>query len=209
MMMKHFTMDTMTGAAKWAAALLLAVCLGGCQTARVAQPLTSELAGNEPQTQMEFWHTLGERPVTSNDEAFHGLILYMDERDDAGDYAQRVGLLQSRGMLDGDFDHPASEAVTRGTMAVAIVRLLDIEGGVTMRVFGPTPRYATRELRYMNFYMPSSPQQTFTGSEFLGLMGRVEDSQRVAHPADADSLRPEEEAAPAPEDEGNGGEGGA
>ncbi len=156
--------------------LLLVV---GCQHAKVGEPLTDKLAGNDPDSQIEFWHALAERPVTSNDEAFHGLLLYTDREDPADSYDGRVSLLKERRMLPKGFDRPANESISRGVLAVALVRALEIKGGVTMHLLGPTPRYATRELMYMNLYPPSSPQQTFAGSEFVGIMGRVEDYQRV------------------------------
>ena len=36
---------------------------------------------------------------------------------------------------------------------------------------------------YMNLYPVSSPNQTFTGNEFLGIIGRMEDYQR-SNPAE-------------------------
>ena len=48
-----------------------------------------------------------------------------------------------------------------------------------MRMFGPSPRYATRELRYIGLFPQSSPQQTFSGPELLGIIGRAEDYQRL------------------------------
>jgi hypothetical protein len=48
-----------------------------------------------------------------------------------------------------------------------------------MRLFGPHDRYAVRELQYAGVYPPSSPQQTFSGQEFLGIIGRAEDYQRA------------------------------
>jgi hypothetical protein len=59
------------------AALTTMLC-AGCQTARVAEPLTAKLAGSEADTHMEFWHQLADRPVTCNVDAFHGLLLYLD-----------------------------------------------------------------------------------------------------------------------------------
>jgi hypothetical protein len=47
-----------------------------------------------------------------------------------------------------------------------------------LSVLGPTPRYATRELQYIGVYPPSSPEQVFSGTELVGIMGRVEDYQR-------------------------------
>ena len=157
--------------------------VGGCQTAKVAQPLTGKLAGNDPDSQLEFWHTLATRPVTSNDEAFHGLLLYADGQDPAKDYSGRLGVLKSRKMLPEKFDAPADRAVERGPLAVAIVRLLDIKGGVMLRLTG-AQRYAVRELQFLDLYPPSGPNQTFSGTEYLGIIGRLEDYQR-GNPAEA------------------------
>jgi hypothetical protein len=155
----------------------------------VAQPLTEKLAGNDADSQLEFWHELAGRPVASNDEAFHGLLLYTDREDPADSYEARVNLLKQRKMLPKNFNRPANESLSRGDLAVALVRALEIKGGLTMRALGwtgaaPSPRYATRELMYLNLYPPSSPNQTFSGSEFLGIIGRAEDYQRV-NPAKA------------------------
>jgi hypothetical protein len=163
--------------------LLLAISLGGialagCQTAHVAHPLTESLAGNDPDSQMDFWHTLADRHVTSNDEAFHGILLFFDGKDDSATYAQRVATLKSRKMLPANFSETSADAVRRGTLAVVIVQGLAIKGGWAMHAFGPTERYALRELVYMDLYTPSSVNQTFSGSEFLGIVGKLEDYQQ-------------------------------
>jgi len=154
----------------------------GCHTAKVAQPLTGKLAGNDPDSQLEFWHTLATRPVTSNDEAFHGLLLYTSGEDPAKDYPGRVAVLKQRKMLPGNFDRPADEAVQRGPLAQAICKALDIKGGLMLRMTG-AQRYAVRELQFLELYPPSGPNQTYSGSEFLGIIGRMEDYQR-GNPAD-------------------------
>ena len=156
---------------------LILFLVTGCGTAKVAQPLTAELASSDPAAQLEFWHTLNDRPITSNDEAFHGLLLFFDGQDPAESYEQRVQVLKSRRMLPQDFDQPADQAVQRGTLAVALTRGLNIEGGLMSRLTGNHPRYATREMVYHDLYPPSSPQQTFSGAEFLGVIGRAEDYQ--------------------------------
>ena len=151
----------------------------GCHTAHVQEPLTQKLGGSDPGDQLEFWHQLADRPVTCNDEAFHGLLLYLDSKDENADYAARISDLKSRGMLPKDFNKPANDAVTRGDLAIAIAKALQIKGGVIMHLGGSMiPRYATRELVYMEIYPPSAPHQTFSGAEFLGIIGRVEDWQR-------------------------------
>ena len=150
----------------------------GCRTAEVAEPLTQKMAANGPQTQMQFWHALADRKVTSNDEAFHGLLLFLDGQDPAADYGGRLEVLKSRGLLPTGFERPANEAVNRGTLAVLLVRALQVDGGLLLRLFPHSPRYATRELQFLGLYPRSSPHQTFSGPEFLGIMGRVEDYER-------------------------------
>jgi hypothetical protein len=169
--------------------LILAAVLGasllsaGCHSAKVAEPLTAKLGGSDPDSQLEFWHTLAQRNLTSNDEAFHGLLLYLSDGDPATDYDGRVKELKSRGLLDASFHQPADQAVERGILAQTIVRALKIKGGVFQRLTHDNPRYAVRELMYMDLYPASSPNQTFSGTEFLGIMGRIEDYQR-GNPAD-------------------------
>jgi len=189
----------------WAATLLA----GGCSVTRVTQPVPAELYANDVDAQLEFWHTLANQPLTSNDEAFHGLLLYLDGEDPAKNYTERVEILKLRKMLPSGFKGVADDAVSRGDLAVAIVRTLDIKGGLTMRVFGPSPRYAVRELTYQAVYPPSSPNQTFSGAEFVGIIGRVEDYQR-GNPADVPAeVLPSEMERSIPEEKGDlGAEGG-
>ena len=157
--------------------LILLAALAGCQSAHVAQPLTQTIKGDDMDAQLEFWHQLAERPMTSNDEAFHGLLLYLDQSDPNTDYVSRVNALKSRRLLPASFDRPADEAVTRGTLAMAISRALGIKGGMMMHLAPNVDRYAVRELVYMDLFPPSTVNQTFSGSEYVGIIGRMEDYQ--------------------------------
>src|SRR5439155_21717788 len=74
-----------------------AFCLlsaAGCQSAHVGRALNPNLAGNDPGQQLEFWHELTTEPVASNDQAFHGVLLYLDGKDDGADYPARLQTLK-------------------------------------------------------------------------------------------------------------------
>jgi hypothetical protein len=157
--------------------VLLATVMTGC-AAIPAQPLDKSLAGDDPDAQLAYWHTLPDRKVISNDEAFHGLLLFVDSQDPSDSYQQRMTKLKSKGLLPNSFNEPAEAAATRGTLAVVLVHALSIHGGVTIHIFVDQPRYAVRELVYTGLYPPSSPQQVFSGAQFLGIIGRAEDYQR-------------------------------
>jgi hypothetical protein len=149
--------------------------LAGCQTATVSRSVVADVGGDDQDSQISFWHTLATKPVASNDDAFHAILLDVDETDPNPDYAARVKALKARGFLLSCFDRPAKEGVTRGTMAVALYQMAGIKGGVMLQIFGPNERYCVRELRYLNMLPPSSPNQTFSGVELVGVIGRYED----------------------------------
>jgi hypothetical protein len=166
------------------APFLFTLFVAGCHSTPV-QPLAPEVMAGDEDAQLEFWHALPARKTVSNNEAFHALLLFVAEHDDAGDYDGRVQAMKERKMLPAGFSEPSDQPVRRGTVAVALARALDIKGGLTMRMFGATSRYATRELQYAGVFPPSSPQQTFSGAEFLGIIGRAEDYQRDMQTDDA------------------------
>lgn len=171
---------------------IILVCLSmvwgiGCQSAQVQRPLTADLSANDSHTRTEFWYQLANRPVTSNDDALHALLLYMDSADPSPDYAARVATLKQRGIIPVNFDQPATQAADRGDFAVALVHALDIHGGVTMALTGATPRYAVRALVYRGIYPDSSPNQGLSGGEFVGIMQKAEEYQRGS-PADAPAV---------------------
>ena len=100
----------------------------------------------------------------SNDEAFHALLLFVENQQPAADYDSVLRWLKERKMLDADFNEKGRRcrAAGRRSQSHWSVRL-SIKGGLTMRIFGPHPRYAERELEYAGVYPPSSPQQIFSG----------------------------------------------
>lgn len=156
---------------------LLVLVAAGCQSP-TAQPLAPAHAGSDPKAQMDFWHSLPDRKAVSNDEAFHALLLFADGQDPATSYADRLRILRQRKMLPDGFDSPADAPLRRGTLAVGLLRALSIKGGLTLHLFSSSPRYAVRELEFAGLYPPSSPHQTFSGAELIGIIGRAEDYQR-------------------------------
>lgn len=154
----------------------------GCQSAHVRKPLPAAVYGSDADAQMEFWHSLADQKVTTNNAAFHGVLLFLDNADPSADYNARVAALKARHLLPAGFDRAADEAVLRGTLAVTLVQSLHIKGGLMLTAFGPTTRYCLRELEYQGLYPVSSENQTFSGAEFLGVIGKMDDYQKSHKP---------------------------
>lgn len=160
-----------------------ALVISGCATAKVSRTVVADLGADDQDTQIDFWHTLATKPVACNDDAFHAIILDLDETDPNADFSARVSALKARGLLLNSFTGGPNDAVSRGVVAVALCQAAGIKGGLIMHLTGPSERYCLREMQYMNLLPPSSPNQTFSGLELVGVIGRFEDYER-GNPSD-------------------------
>ncbi len=154
--------------------LLVTAAMAGCQRTQVDSPLLTDYPVEDEAARMAYWHGLAERPLVSNDEALHGLIVLIRGDDPTRNFEQRVQWLAERDYIDAGFGRPPNESVERGMIAGVIAQVLDIQGGLTMRLVGPHPRYATRELVYLDIMEPGTSQQGMSGIEFVGLIAEAE-----------------------------------
>ena len=151
--------------------------LSGCTAAHVSRPAVTKFGGNKDSAQFEFWRRVNAAPIACYDDVFHGLLLYLNEKDPATEYAGRVRVLKEQGMIPTGFDRPPDEAVSRGILAMAVTRILNIKGGMMMHLTGDNPRYSLLELQDMDLFPPSSGNQTFSGAAFVGIIGKMHDYQ--------------------------------
>jgi hypothetical protein len=152
----------------------VAALLGGCQHSHVAPPLATNYPPADVSAEMEFWHTLADARLTSNDEALHGLIILANKSDESKTYDDRIKWMIEHGYLPSGWNAPADDAVERGTVARILTGIMKIEGGLSMHILGSHPRYSTRELVYMNLMPPSTPQQGIAGIDFVGMIAKAE-----------------------------------
>lgn len=155
--------------------LALAAIVPGCQRTQVTGSPALDHEPGDTAAEMAFWHDLADRQLTSNNEALHGLIAFAEGSDPNRTYEERVKWLTQRGWLAEDFAGAADEVAERGTIASILAHALNIKGGLTMRLVGPHPRYAVRELVHLGIMPPSSAQQGLSGIEFVGIIGRAEE----------------------------------
>lgn len=156
-----------------AAAALAGAALTGCARTVADSSLVTrdEIRGDE----LEFLAQLEEQTIVTNNDALHGLFLLERGEDPFESYEQRAAEARRLGWLPLNGEPPpADESATVGMVSVAIVRLAGIKGGVTMRLFGPTPRAATRELVYLTVLPDRTAYQALTGPEFIEVLGRAD-----------------------------------
>jgi hypothetical protein len=127
---------------------------------------------------MEFWHTLPQRRVASNDEAFHALLLFVDGADPAADYDGRV-----RAMRDRDAPAGLRRGGGRGRQARGRSPSRWRGAGDQGRAVdaGVRPDAAVRRARAaVHEPVPAEqPAADVQRAELLGIIGRAEDYQRM------------------------------
>ena len=124
---------------------------------------------------LDFWDALADQSVVSNDDALHSFILIEDGTDPSPDFQARMALAAQKGWLIGTpTSLEANESATVGLLSVAACEILGIEGGLTMRLMGPSPRYCTRELSSMGMLPGLTPNEALTGLEFIAFVGNIE-----------------------------------
>lgn len=180
-----------------AALLALAAFAGaaGCSRTTLERSVVDDRFGDE----QAFWTDLETRRVVTNNDALHGFFITADGADPNPTYEDRLAAARERGWITDAFQpdsHPANESATVGELSVVACRIADIKGGLTMRLLGPTPRYAAKELVYMEILPDRADNQSMSGLEFIDFVARVQDRIRPA--GEGIVLPPAEHGEPAP-----------
>jgi len=158
-----------------AVALTAAALLAGCsRTVRTAQADRAEQLDEDT-----FLHEhLPAQPMVTTAEAYRAMILLADGRDDRRDFEERARTLLDRGISRRQWQLQRDECIDRGSVAWMVCRILDIDGGVNMRLLGSwgpgDRRYAVRELYYRQLLDSTPAYRYMSGAELVDLLGKAD-----------------------------------
>lgn len=129
--------------------------------------------------QLEFYDELANRPIVSQDDAVHAVLL-LASGSSALTYEGRLTLAKSRGWLDQSYSPPAREAVTVGEVSQMLARVLRVRG------WG-SPADATAAMKREGL-IPESAEaaQGLTGNQMLAVLSGARDAL-----AETGEMRPE------------------
>lgn len=192
--------------------LAVAILLTGCAMERTVLEASVVDVYADPMDELDFLDELEQKRVVTNNDALHALFLVSNEPDMPEDFQARIERARQHGWVSQRATLDPNESARVGMIAVAVCDILDIKGGVTMRVFGPIPRYATRELVFLGIIPRRTENQSLTGLQFIELMSRIEEWERMTKPVrDLGTVPPpqmqeifdieEEEAVPSDEEQ--------
>jgi hypothetical protein len=164
------------------AALALA---SGCMRTLVEHSSADAATGTGATSELDFWDGVAKAPAVSNRDAVHAIALsYGLLAEDAPiDFESEQSLARRRGWIGPTSSLVPNETACLGWISRAVCIESGIEGGITMRVFGPVPRYAVRELAYRGYLPESSEAQAISGLRLIALLSKVEKPLAPASPA--------------------------
>lgn len=127
--------------------------------------------------------TDGLRRLYEKDKATYGdaLRLVLGLAKDApseGDFAAVRQEALDRTLVESGWEIAESAPVDKGTVAYMLCRALGIKGGVTMRLFGISRRYAFRECVYLKLIAGGTPGERVTGRELIDILAAAEDYRK-------------------------------
>ncbi|MDG1837218.1 MAG: hypothetical protein P8I91_00260 [Phycisphaerales bacterium] len=130
---------------------------------------------------LDFWDTLEAQPVTTNDDALHGLLLLVQQNPPTETWESRLTAAQTKGWIGEKTTLEPNESAQMGMIAVCLCHILDVQGGLSMRMFGRIPRYSTRELVHIGLIPGITEHEALSGAEFIALLGAAEQRQSIDH----------------------------
>lgn len=155
----------------------VAVCGTGCQR----QMSDTSVTDRFPRAEQELDHheALESTTVTTNNDMLHGFLVFAVGEDPWTTYSQRVLDARARGWVPSDWREPANESATVGRMASIAAHIVEVRGGLSFMLLGPTPRYALRELVYQDILPARTENQSLSGLEFSDFLNRLSRMSRL------------------------------
>jgi hypothetical protein len=107
--------------------------------------------------------------VAQQGDACMSVAVMLNIDDEAGDLDSQIKALNERGIIPkkiaADFD--PSQPLRKGVAAHMFCKALGIKGGVVLRLFGVSQRYALKELVFENIMFPGYDRDLVSGKELV------------------------------------------
>ncbi|MBI1849392.1 MAG: hypothetical protein HYR85_03505 [Planctomycetes bacterium] len=158
------------------AAIVVVACGGGCARTLVQHSSADAHTRLDATSELDFWDELAQAPAVSNRDALHAIALEYKLLGTGAEpnFESELRLARERNWVSGSDELVSSETASVGWIARAVCLESGIDGGLTMRLVGPVPRYAVRELAYLGFIPQTSEWQPISGLRLIALLSKAE-----------------------------------
>ena len=145
--------------------------------ARPEEPVKTDVAPPEESSTLDsddiaYLSQLASRQVVYGSDACKTIMLLLGVEDDYLDVTSQVAFLKEKGYLPekyhDSFDPDAP--LRRGLAAYIFYNILELKGGVILRIFGPSERYAIKELAFEGILVEGNTNDIISGAELVSIL---------------------------------------
>ncbi len=127
---------------------------------------------------------MSSRPSVTEAEALEGMLLVLGDQGRKRTFADAVEHLVGQGVVDPKWHHSAEREITKGRVAYMVYQVSKIRGGLTLTLFGPSPRYCLKELQYRGLMSEGLTYTTVTGMEYVAILTRADEQRETGEVSD-------------------------
>lgn len=152
--------------------------LGAMSLLAVALLTSSAWADTPAKSDAQFFMLLGRKPVASLNDGYQAVAMLVRGDGELLSPEACRALLVGRKVARASWGSDPKAALTKGKLAYMVCQALGIKGGLTMRLFGPSERYALFECLHLDLMVGGATYQNCTGGELVGVIDRADRYQR-------------------------------
>ena len=117
----------------------------------------------------DYFKYLIKKKTASQSDACASIAILLNIEAEHPDIGSQIAFLKEKGIIPPKMadDLNPSQPLRKGTAAALFCRALGIKGGVILRLFGVTPRYALKELVFDKIMLPGYDRDLVSGRELI------------------------------------------
>ena len=115
--------------------------------------------------------------VATYSDAYKSLVVLLGVEGQYNDTGSQFRYLRETGIIPKNIGTQENydEPLRKGALAYMFVKAMGIKGGITLRIFGTTQRYALKELVYQEIMFPGIVHDFISGQELIWTLTQAAD----------------------------------
>lgn len=154
----------------------LAPTVSPTPTSPVIPPKTSE-ADVKPPAPLPiaalYFAMAAQKRIVYNYDAAKAMVILMQVDEEYIALDAQVGYLREQGLIPRRAAFDPALPLRRGLLAYMVRQALGVPGGVALHLFGPSQRYALKELSVQGLISPGLTRDLISGEEFVQVMNQA------------------------------------
>lgn len=122
-----------------------------------------------------YFMNLVQHRIAYHYDAAKSIAILMEVDEELIDLDAQAGYLREKGFLSRRFREgfDPMAPLRRGPAAYMFLRALGIPGGIALHLFGPSERYALKEMVFQGILSPGHAEDILSGAELLQIMSQA------------------------------------